>query len=120
MPICVHHAEQWLCFAGEEGRFAPGSFDSLSAVELSSTLSAALGLELPGTLVFDFPSVASLATHLHAMLAPAGTVAAGPVAQPYVASSHLHLAKAGDSQLIQVHFMPDRLERGVCFFQHLF
>ncbi len=43
--------------AGEEGRFAPGSFDSLSAVELSNGLGAALGLELPGTIAFDYPTL---------------------------------------------------------------
>lgn len=31
----------------------------------------AFGRELPGTLVFDFPSIPSLAAHLHSLLAPA-------------------------------------------------
>ena len=56
--------------AGEDGTFAAGAFDSLSAVELSSNLSSQLGLQLPGTLAFDYPSVMAMATHLHNLLAP--------------------------------------------------
>jgi len=39
-------------------------------VELSSNLGSQLGLQLPGTLAFDYPSVMSMATHLHKLLAP--------------------------------------------------
>ena len=44
------------CAAGD-GQIAPGSFDSLGAVEMANGLSSALGLKLPQTLVFDYPSV---------------------------------------------------------------
>ncbi|KAK9841871.1 hypothetical protein WJX81_008495 [Elliptochloris bilobata] len=42
---------------GPEGNFASGALDSLSAVELANALAAELALALPGTLVFDYPSV---------------------------------------------------------------
>ena len=56
--------------AGADGQLGASSFDSLSAVELSNALSGTVGLRLPGTLVFDYPSVKALAAHVHGLLAP--------------------------------------------------
>ncbi|KAL4451846.1 hypothetical protein ABPG75_007508, partial [Micractinium tetrahymenae] len=48
--------------------------DSLSSVEFRNSLEAKLGLELPGTLVFDYPTVAAIARHVATLLPPAGGV----------------------------------------------
>ena len=57
--------------------FPAGGFDSLSAVELSSTVGTSLGISLPATLVYDYPSVSAMASHIHSLLAPPEQMNAG-------------------------------------------
>jgi acyl carrier protein len=62
-----------------DGAFQPGSLDSISAVELSNRISHAVGVDLPGTLVFDYPTVPALATFMNEKIS--GSASNMPVVQ---------------------------------------
>ena len=48
--------------------FAQYHFDSLAAVEVSNSLGRSIGKDLPGTLMYDYPSIVDLANFLYDLL----------------------------------------------------
>ena len=69
--------------------------DSLGAVELKNSLEGRLGLQLPGTLVFDYSTVAALGAYIASRLQPAAAVEAGSAALDLFSTSLGGLAIAG-------------------------
>ncbi|NUS91483.1 MAG: SDR family NAD(P)-dependent oxidoreductase, partial [Nocardia sp.] len=62
-------------------------FDSLGGVDFRNRLSKVTGLQLPSTLVFDYPTLADMAGYLHEQLA--ATVSAAPPADTAAATDDL-------------------------------
>ncbi|WP_433073797.1 type I polyketide synthase [Dactylosporangium sp. CA-052675] len=73
--------------------FSELGFDSLTAVEMRNRMGSAVGLRLPATLIFDYPTTLDLAEHLSAQIA--GTVQ--PVRPAVVAA-----ASTGDDAIAVV------------------
>ena len=78
-------------------------FDSLAAVEMRNRLVAATGMQIPPTLVFDYPSVAAVAEHL---LAETGLDGGGGADQSGEAAfrqglARVPLARLRDAGLIE-------------------
>ncbi len=92
---------------GPRQRFTDLGFDSLTAVELRNQLTAATGLELPATLVFDFPTPADLADELSRRLAPETTGETGETGEAddeavRVAINSIPLQKLREAGLLDV------------------
>ena len=82
--------------------FQQMGFDSLGAVELRNRLTAATGLELPPTLIFDYPSVQALAAHLLATVTTDGPGATDDEEAAFrSALARIPLARLRESGLIE-------------------
>jgi polyketide synthase 7 len=80
-----------------ERPFRDLGFDSIAAVELRNRLRAATGLDLPTTLVFDYPTPSALAAHLVTRLLPdAGETAAPGLDQVATLEASLAALPAAD------------------------
>ncbi|WSL80999.1 type I polyketide synthase (plasmid) [Kitasatospora sp. NBC_01266] len=71
---------------GPDRAFNELGFDSLTALELRNQLTAATGLRLTPTLVFDHPSAGAVADHLDTLLAGATAAPVGAALAPAVAA----------------------------------
>ncbi|KAK9866522.1 hypothetical protein WJX84_008502 [Apatococcus fuscideae] len=84
--------------------------DSLGAVELRNEIGRAVGSELPGTLVYDYPTLSSIVAYLLPKLAPA---AADPIAGLAIPQSRtLPLAtieQSGSATMISVEAITSRM-----------
>ena len=87
------------CHLSAGSEISASSFDSLSAVELSNSISSSLGLKLPGTLVFDYPSLPLIAQHVHSHLATTANPAAAQ--SPVPASLAIAPAAASGGLAVQ-------------------
>ncbi|ANB09074.1 hypothetical protein SAM40697_5117 [Streptomyces ambofaciens] len=86
--------------------FRSAGFDSLTVLELRNRLTAATGLNLPNTLLFDHPTPLSLASHLHDELF-------GPDSEAEPAAAALTPVMADEREPIAIVGMACRYPGGV-------
>jgi acyl carrier protein len=89
--------------------------DSLGAVELRNALEGALGLSLPGTLVFDYPTLSAMTTYLSSKLVDSHQHARFKDADDLVSESVS--TASGEQSLSPINAVSDRyldVKSGLC------
>lgn len=80
---------------GDDEPLMSAGLDSLGSVEFANVLSQKLGMQMPGTLVFDYPSVSSVTDYLTGIMLKQAA-AAGAAASEGSESEGAELALHGD------------------------
>jgi aryl carrier-like protein len=80
--------------------FLDSGFDSLTAVELRNRLTAATGLTLPASLIFDHPTPLAVARHLGEELAQRGTGSDGREAELRAALASIPIKRIEEAGLM--------------------
>ena len=86
----------------------------MGAVEMANGVSTALGLKLPQTLVFDYPSVESMSLHLFGLVAPTDAASIPSIQAPSI-TVQANLQAASVHQPIQVSLLRSYIRDRVLF-----
>lgn len=105
-----------------DGFLPAGVLDSLSAVEAASALSRAFDINLPATLVFDYPSISAMAAYIHDVLQATHNKLSSD-AQPGFSTSelsatHAHPKLADEAVLVVTACLASRLPVGPVLRSH--
>ena len=76
--------------------------DSLGSVELANVLTRRFSLQLPGTLIFDYPTVNAIAAYLHSRLKALAPAAASATASVAVAHPNAAVARPVQQAMSEV------------------
>ena len=92
------------CCCADCDTLSVGDLDSLATMQFVSRVNEAMGLQLPSSLVFDYPSLPAMARHIHSQLQNTPAVISRPESKsvPSVRDLELLLRDAA-SDILGVH-----------------